>query len=312
MPGFGLEREQDLVFQGVYRIPAGGGDLQLLVDDFAQPNGLCFSPDESLLYINDTDRAHIRVFDVGPDGIALERARAGRRDRHGRPDDRRARRRDEARRARQHLRHRARRASGSLGARASTLGVIEVPENVGNLNWGGDDWQHALHPRLDLGLPHPARGRRQPARLHALTTTRGGRRWMQIDPQRARPDHPGPAERRDHRGRRLRRLRRARPRHEPERRREREGPRRGVPQGRRPGDPRLVHRRGGRARPQAERAALQRRQGRERARPRQLGRGAGRRARAAGRRPRRREDAHERLPRHASSTPSCAASAPTR
>jgi gluconolactonase len=34
MPGFGLERDQELDFQGVYRIPAGGGDLQLLVDDF--------------------------------------------------------------------------------------------------------------------------------------------------------------------------------------------------------------------------------------------------------------------------------------
>ena len=43
-----------------------GGPLQLLVDDFAQPNGLCFSPDESLLYINDTVHAHIRVFEVGP------------------------------------------------------------------------------------------------------------------------------------------------------------------------------------------------------------------------------------------------------
>ena len=57
MPGFGLEREQDLAFQGVYRLEADGGDPQLLIDDFAQPNGLCFSPDESLLYINDTDRA---------------------------------------------------------------------------------------------------------------------------------------------------------------------------------------------------------------------------------------------------------------
>src|SRR5437763_4437306 len=68
MPGFGIEREQDLDFQGVYRLPAEGGDPELLVDDFAQPNGLCFSPDESLLYINDTDHAHIRVFDVASDG----------------------------------------------------------------------------------------------------------------------------------------------------------------------------------------------------------------------------------------------------
>jgi len=68
MPVFGEEREQDLDFQGVYRIPPGGGDLELMVDDFEQPNGLCFSRDEKLLYINDTPRAHIRVFDVNDDG----------------------------------------------------------------------------------------------------------------------------------------------------------------------------------------------------------------------------------------------------
>src|SRR3954469_6753939 len=67
MPGFGIERDQDLDFQGVFRIPPGGGDTQLLADDFGQPNGLCFSTDESLLYVNDTEKAHIRVFDVGPD-----------------------------------------------------------------------------------------------------------------------------------------------------------------------------------------------------------------------------------------------------
>ncbi len=26
------------------------------------------------------------------------------------------------------------------------LGVIEVPENVGNVNWGGDDWQTLYIP----------------------------------------------------------------------------------------------------------------------------------------------------------------------
>ena len=70
MPGFGIERSQELDFQGVYRIPPGGGteDLQLLVDDFKQPNGLCLSPDESLLYVNDTRQNLIRVWDVQPDG----------------------------------------------------------------------------------------------------------------------------------------------------------------------------------------------------------------------------------------------------
>ena len=52
---------------GVYRL-APDGTLDLLVDDFALPNGLAFSPDESLLYIDDSAHKHIRVFDVLPDG----------------------------------------------------------------------------------------------------------------------------------------------------------------------------------------------------------------------------------------------------
>lgn len=66
---FGVQREKDLDFQGVYRIPAGGGDLTLVAKDFEQPNGLCFSPDGSLLYINDTPKGHIRVFEVTPEGL---------------------------------------------------------------------------------------------------------------------------------------------------------------------------------------------------------------------------------------------------
>ena len=68
MEGFGLLRDQDLDFQGVYRIDPETGELSLAVDDFDQPNGLTFSIDEKLLYINDTDKGHIRVFDVANDG----------------------------------------------------------------------------------------------------------------------------------------------------------------------------------------------------------------------------------------------------
>jgi Gluconolactonase len=46
MPYYGVPRAQELSFQGVYRIDADGS-VVLLVDDFAQPNGLCFSLDES-------------------------------------------------------------------------------------------------------------------------------------------------------------------------------------------------------------------------------------------------------------------------
>jgi gluconolactonase len=52
---------------GVYRL-ATDGSLQLLVGDFALPNGLAFSPDESVLYVDDSAHKHIRAFDVRPDG----------------------------------------------------------------------------------------------------------------------------------------------------------------------------------------------------------------------------------------------------
>lgn len=67
-PRWGVPRPQELSFQGVYRLDPASHALTLLVDDFDKPNGLCFSVDETLLYINDTTRAHIRVFDVLPDG----------------------------------------------------------------------------------------------------------------------------------------------------------------------------------------------------------------------------------------------------
>src|SRR5262249_59304728 len=52
---------------GVYRLTPNG-TLDLLVDDFALPNGLAFSPDESLLYVDDSAHKHIRAFTVRPDG----------------------------------------------------------------------------------------------------------------------------------------------------------------------------------------------------------------------------------------------------
>ena len=100
-PSSGVERERELGWQGVFRIAPGGGDPELVVeqDEYEQPNGLCFSPDESLLYINDTPKAWIKVYDVGSDGTLVERpdvlrGHRLRRDRGGHP------RRDEVRRAR--------------------------------------------------------------------------------------------------------------------------------------------------------------------------------------------------------------------
>ena len=68
MEYYGVARAAELDVRGVYRLDPDSGDLTLLVDDFDQPNGLTFSLDERHLFINDTMRAHIRVFDVAADG----------------------------------------------------------------------------------------------------------------------------------------------------------------------------------------------------------------------------------------------------
>ncbi|HEY8773344.1 MAG TPA: SMP-30/gluconolactonase/LRE family protein [Gaiellaceae bacterium] len=146
MPVFGLERERELGWQGVFRIAPGGGDPQLVVerDEYEQPNGLCFSPDESLLYINDTPKAWIKVYDVGSDG-SLSNGRmfyegVGTGDlEKGIPDGMKC---DE---------------EGNIwvtgpggvwviSSGGEHLGTIRVPENTGNLAWGGPDWHTLFIP----------------------------------------------------------------------------------------------------------------------------------------------------------------------
>ena len=58
----------DLTVAGVYRVTPDLGTLTFLVDDFVLPNGLAFTPDERVLYINDSRRGHIRAFDLLPNG----------------------------------------------------------------------------------------------------------------------------------------------------------------------------------------------------------------------------------------------------
>jgi gluconolactonase len=67
-PYYGVPREPGQPVRGVYRLDVASGALTLLIDDFDKPNGLCFSQDERHLFVNDTARFHIRVFDVAPDG----------------------------------------------------------------------------------------------------------------------------------------------------------------------------------------------------------------------------------------------------
>jgi len=136
-PDFGLERELELKFRGLYRLSADA-TLDLMDTDFSQPNGLCLSPDESVLYVNDTERGAIVVYPRQPDGSLGPRSmfaegigeidfEVGVVD--GMKCD----------------------AEGNVlvtgpngiwvfDPTGNRLGVIEVPEVVGNLNWGGPDW----------------------------------------------------------------------------------------------------------------------------------------------------------------------------
>ena len=64
----------DLTFSGVYRVSPDLGTITLLIDDFVVPNGLMFSPDESILYVNDSRRGHIRSFEVQPNGTLAKQS----------------------------------------------------------------------------------------------------------------------------------------------------------------------------------------------------------------------------------------------
>jgi gluconolactonase len=66
MVGDDLQRYNDK--QPVFRISPDGKQMTLVTDEFVYPNGLCFSPDEKLLYINCSRERLIRVYDVKPGG----------------------------------------------------------------------------------------------------------------------------------------------------------------------------------------------------------------------------------------------------
>jgi len=134
MEYYGVARAPVLAFRGVYRVEPDGARITLLADDFAQPNGLCFSVDERRLFVNDTERMHIRVFDVADDGT-LRNGRiwaelSG--DGAGAPDGMKI------------------DSEGNLyccgpggihvlDPSATALGVLRVPSHVANFTWGEDD-----------------------------------------------------------------------------------------------------------------------------------------------------------------------------
>ncbi|MEM9523682.1 MAG: isochorismatase family protein [Pseudomonadota bacterium] len=142
MEHFGVPRPTRMGFQGVYMLPPGHvpGQEPVLVSDrytFTQPNGLCLSPCERFIWVNDTEQANIRMFDIGADGM-LRNGRifaGGIKEplRRGVPDGMKA---DE---------------NGNVFVTAPggiwvydfhgiKLGEIILPGMAANLHWGDGDW----------------------------------------------------------------------------------------------------------------------------------------------------------------------------
>ena len=72
-PGGPLAPDQfDVTVAGVYRVSADLGTISLIVDDLIGPNGLAFSPDEAVLYVNDARRRIVRAYDLLPNGTVAK------------------------------------------------------------------------------------------------------------------------------------------------------------------------------------------------------------------------------------------------
>jgi gluconolactonase len=64
MEGYGGPAEQELPFRGVYRVPPGASEPELIADDFEGPNGLAVTPSEDKLIVVDSERNHLREFRI--------------------------------------------------------------------------------------------------------------------------------------------------------------------------------------------------------------------------------------------------------
>jgi len=70
-PPYGLagrSQGKELNFNGVYRVNLNGSKIELLISDMEGPNGIAFSPDESQLYVADSLKKFINVYDLDKEG----------------------------------------------------------------------------------------------------------------------------------------------------------------------------------------------------------------------------------------------------
>lgn len=130
----GLARAQELDFQGVFSYHPKTKKLLLLQNDFENPNGLCFSADETYLYVNDSPRKHIRKFKLEDDGslsggeVLATTASVG----GGLPDGMKI-------DSQEHIFCCAQGGIHIFTKYGEYLGIIFIPEQAGNCTFGGLD-----------------------------------------------------------------------------------------------------------------------------------------------------------------------------
>ncbi|MCV3738801.1 SMP-30/gluconolactonase/LRE family protein [Rhizobium sp. TRM96647] len=132
----GYRSEPEQATRNVYRLDPATGEIDAVVTDFNQPNGLAFSPDETILYVADSGASHddvlprhIRAFDV-VDGRRLANDRVFAVIDKGIPDGIRT---DTA----GNLWSSAGDGVHCFAADGTRLGKILVPQTVANLTFGG-------------------------------------------------------------------------------------------------------------------------------------------------------------------------------
>jgi gluconolactonase len=146
LPTLDKDPTKQLQINGVYRIPGALSQkpgappdrthLQLLVTDLPRPNGICFSPDEKYLYVNNSEpkklwmRYTVKADGTLTDGKVFFDATSD--TRPGAPDG-------------QKIDQQGNLYSAGPGGvwifspDGKHLGTLDIPERVGNVAWGGAD-----------------------------------------------------------------------------------------------------------------------------------------------------------------------------
>ncbi|GAA4265750.1 SMP-30/gluconolactonase/LRE family protein [Frondihabitans peucedani] len=132
-PGEGHPGDLEYDDHWVFRIDEATGDYRPVILDADRPNGLVFSPDESILYIADSGTADIRAYDV-VNGHRCKDSRIFAKIESGVPDGMRV---DEHGNLWSTHRH----GVIVFAPDATEIGRIAIPEVTANLCWGGPTGQ---------------------------------------------------------------------------------------------------------------------------------------------------------------------------